>query len=155
MRNDVFQSASLLHWLQSELYRPTVLRCSILSSILGISPGAYQHASRTCINCYMNMYDIAQGNANANKVKLVYKDYPRHQTKCGLCAQVVFKCRFNNIESPMGTVKCGLYKQVVFMYKWSLQQVGLYTCIEWCTSSRLTEYSAEECGVFSYWHLLS
>ncbi len=25
-----------------------------------------------------------------------------------------------------GPIKCGLYKQVVFIYRWSLEQVGLY-----------------------------
>ncbi len=29
-----------------------------------------------------------------------------------------------------GPVKCDLYRQVVFIYRWSLQQVGLYKAVE-------------------------
>ena len=29
---------------------------------------------------------------------------------------------------PWGPIKCGLYKQVVFIYRWSVEEVGLYNC---------------------------
>ncbi len=56
----------------------------------------------------------------------IYRQSKR-PTKCGLYAQIVFKCMFNNMESiPWGALKCGLYKQVVFIYRRSSEQVGLY-----------------------------
>ncbi len=61
-------------------------------------------------------------------VKLVYKDHPRDQRN------VVLIHRWSLYEGliawkvyTMGPVKCGLYKQVVFIYRWSLEQVLLYS----------------------------
>ena len=53
--------------------------------------------------------------------KLVYKDHPWDQKKCGPYTQVIFIYRFNNMESiPLGTCKMwslytgGPYIEVVF-----------------------------------------
>ena len=57
---------------------------------------------------------IHTGLTKKAQEKHVYKDHPI-PTKCGPYTQVVFICKFNNMESiPRGPVKCGLYKQVVF-----------------------------------------
>ncbi len=56
--------------------------------------------------------------------ELVYKDHPGDQQNLVLYTQVVFICRFNNMENiPLGTCKIWSLKEVVFIYRWSLEQV--------------------------------
>ena len=68
-----------------------------------------------------------------NTAKLVYKDHPRDQQNVALihrwslyAGSIAWKVY------PCWPVQCGLYKQVVFIYRWSLQQVWLYSNhVEW------------------------
>ncbi len=59
-----------------------------------------------------------------NTVKLVYKDHATDQQNMVLNTEVVFICRFNNIESTPGDLwNVAFYKQVVFIYRWPLEQI--------------------------------
>ncbi len=60
-------------------------------------------------------------------VKHVYQDLARVQT-CGPYTQVVFICRFNNMES----ISLGTLCNVVFNNRWSFEEVSLYIHNQCC-----------------------
>ena len=72
-------------------------------------------------------------------MKLVYKDYLRHQQSVDLLHMSGGLLCAGSITWKVciwGSVKCGLYKQVVLIYRWSLEQVWTVCCI--LQSFRLT-----------------